>query len=97
MWKQRDDLWFSLTMGQSESIKKELPSQADQIFGTIFGQCIGDAIGLLTEFMTKAEAEKVFNVRPITLSFNVVLNSFRIILGDGLVVRSLPRRVLVYI
>lgn len=47
-------------MGQSESIKKELPSQADQIFGTIFGQCIGDAIGLLTEFMTKAEAEKYY-------------------------------------
>ncbi|XP_073229532.1 uncharacterized protein [Porites lutea] len=28
----------------------------DHILGTIYGNCIGDAIGLLTEFMTKKEA-----------------------------------------
>lgn len=31
----------------------------DQIRATIYGQCIGDAIGLLTEFMSKEDAFKV--------------------------------------
>ena len=31
----------------------------DRILGTIYGNCIGDAIGLLTEFMTKKEAMHV--------------------------------------
>ena len=31
----------------------------DQIKGVIYGNCIGDAIGLLTEFMTKAQARMV--------------------------------------
>ena len=32
---------------------------ADQIEATVLGQCIGDTIGLLTEFMIKEEAKKV--------------------------------------
>ena len=31
----------------------------DQIKGILYGNCIGDAIGLLTEFMNKREAEEV--------------------------------------
>ena len=31
----------------------------DQIKGVLYGNCIGDAIGLLTEFMDKNEAQKV--------------------------------------
>ena len=36
--------------------KKDL---VDRIKGVIYGNCIGDAIGLLTEFMTKSKAAKV--------------------------------------
>ncbi|KAM7442122.1 hypothetical protein ABFA07_008861 [Porites harrisoni] len=32
----------------------------DHILGTIYGNCIGDAIGLLTEFMTKKEAMHIY-------------------------------------
>lgn len=35
----------------------ELPDQ--QIKAVIYGQCVGDAIGLLTEFLTKKDAKKV--------------------------------------
>ena len=31
----------------------------DQILGTIYGNCIGDAIGLMTEFLNKEQACKV--------------------------------------
>ena len=37
----------------------------DQILATIYGQCVGDAIGLLTEFMTKEEAKEViYFIKP---------------------------------
>ena len=36
--------------------KKDL---VDHIKGVIYGNCIGDAIGLLTEFMSKSEAAHV--------------------------------------
>ncbi|WP_232220112.1 ADP-ribosylglycohydrolase family protein [Prevotella falsenii] len=32
----------------------------DKIYGTFFGQAIGDALGLATEFMTKAEAQEKY-------------------------------------
>lgn len=36
----------------------------ERIRAAIYGQCIGDAIGLLTEFMTHAQASKVRNTYP---------------------------------
>lgn len=47
---------FLLLYLQQEGIAKPL---ADQILVTIYGQCVGDALGLLTEFMCKEEAKKV--------------------------------------
>jgi len=38
------------------------PDTVDRILATIYGQCIGDAIGLLTEFLTKREAELVRHI-----------------------------------
>ena len=38
----------------NSSLSKEV--LLDRIRGTIYGNCIGDAIGLLTEFMSKKEA-----------------------------------------
>ncbi|CAH1264864.1 Hypp3077 [Branchiostoma lanceolatum] len=32
----------------------------ERLYGTIYGQCIGDAVGLLTEFMTKKQAAQVY-------------------------------------
>ena len=31
----------------------------NHVIGTLYGHCMADAIGLLTEFMTKQEAEQV--------------------------------------
>lgn len=38
----------------------EVESRSDQIRATLYGQCVGDAIGLLTEFLTKKDAQKVY-------------------------------------
>lgn len=35
----------------------------DHIKGVIYGNCIGDAIGLLTEFMSKSEAAHIYGVK----------------------------------
>lgn len=37
----------------------EMKDLVDHIKGVIYGNCIGDAIGLLTEFMSKSEAAHV--------------------------------------
>eukprot|EP00795_Rhopilema_esculentum_P012957 gene12957-3720_t len=47
-------------MGQFESKQHGFEGIVSHIYGTIYGQCIGDAIGLLTEFMIKAEAKKYY-------------------------------------
>lgn len=39
--------------------KQPSPETIDRILATIYGQCIGDAIGLLTEFLSKDEAKMV--------------------------------------
>ena len=41
---------------ESKFEKKDL---VDHVKGVIYGNCIGDAIGLLTEFMSKSEAAHV--------------------------------------
>ncbi|CAC5424615.1 unnamed protein product [Mytilus coruscus] len=45
--------------GDSETASHNQPSPEtmDRILATIYGQCIGDAIGLLTEFLSKSEAK----------------------------------------
>ena len=47
----------------------------DQMLATIYGQAVGDAIGLLTEFMTKEEAIEVipYNNQIFFLNFFVSL------------------------
>ncbi|XP_060079756.1 ADP-ribosylarginine hydrolase Tri1-like [Ylistrum balloti] len=55
---QEDDAKMSQTFG-----KKTLDINNDtvqRILGTIFGQCAGDALGLLTEFLTKKECEMYY-------------------------------------
>lgn len=39
----------------------------DHIRATLYGNAIGDVIGLLTEFMVKAEAKKVGNAKCIKM------------------------------
>lgn len=41
----------------------ELPDQ--QIKAVIYGQCVGDAIGLLTEFLTKKDAKKYYKKKKL--------------------------------
>ena len=40
----------------------------DRIKGVIYGNCIGDAIGLLTEFLDKEEAQRVNGVQNFKLN-----------------------------
>ena len=44
---------------QEEATSHSKPALVDQIKGVLYGNCIGDAIGLLTEFMDKREAKHV--------------------------------------
>ena len=51
---------FKTTQSNDDSyINQSLLDLEDQIRATIYGHCIGDAIGLLTEFMSKNEAYQV--------------------------------------
>ena len=38
---------------------KDLGGLEEQMLATIYGNCVGDAIGLLSEFMSKDTANKV--------------------------------------
>ncbi|KAI8503647.1 hypothetical protein Bbelb_186180 [Branchiostoma belcheri] len=42
----------------------------DKVYGTIYGQCTGDAIGLLTEFMDKRRAHQYYQ-RPLEYDMKV--------------------------
>ncbi|KAH9488680.1 hypothetical protein Btru_042156 [Bulinus truncatus] len=48
----------------------------DQILATLYGQCVGDAIGLLTEFLTKDEAKKYYGRRPKKLEYSQKIPDF---------------------
>uniref|UniRef100_A0A0B7BD36 ADP-ribosylglycohydrolase n=1 Tax=Arion vulgaris TaxID=1028688 RepID=A0A0B7BD36_9EUPU len=49
---------------------------ADQILATIYGQCVGDALGLLTEFMSKKEAKKYYGNKPRNLEYSQKVPDF---------------------
>ncbi|XP_033745095.1 ADP-ribosyl-[dinitrogen reductase] glycohydrolase-like [Pecten maximus] len=58
---------------QTDLIKKTLNVNSDtvnRILGTIFGQCVGDAIGLLTEFLTKKECKEHYKAMKKELEFS---------------------------
>ncbi|KAK3704244.1 hypothetical protein RRG08_062391 [Elysia crispata] len=46
----------------------------DQMLATIYGQAVGDAIGLLTEFMTKDEAIEAYGKKPKMLLYSQKVN-----------------------
>lgn len=43
----------------------------DQIRATLYGQCVGDAIGLLTEFLTKKDAKKVYKHKNLEYGMKI--------------------------
>lgn len=55
----KEDDCAKVAHAQTISAKQESKDLVDQIKGVIYGNCIGDAIGLLTEFMSKDMAKKV--------------------------------------
>lgn len=57
----------------SQTQTKLTETQKDKILGLIFGQALGDAYGLSTEFMTKEEVEKVYKDQTISFE-NYVRN-----------------------
>jgi len=40
-------------------LRREVHRTYDRIYATVYGQCVGDALGLLTEGLTKDEIKKV--------------------------------------
>ena len=48
---------FSLHIFQVR--RREFHRAYDRIYATLYGHCVGDAIGLLTEGLTKEEVKKV--------------------------------------
>ncbi|GFR87266.1 ADPribosylglycohydrolase superfamily protein [Elysia marginata] len=48
----------------------------DQMLATIYGQCVGDALGLLTEFMTKDEAKECYGKKPKMLLYSQKVPDF---------------------
>ncbi|KAK3596758.1 hypothetical protein CHS0354_038757 [Potamilus streckersoni] len=47
---------------QGDEPQRDLHQLEEQIRATIYGQCMGDAIGLLTEFMSKEEAREHYGM-----------------------------------
>lgn len=50
---------------------EEIESRSGQIRATIYGQCTGDAIGLLTEFMTQEEAKQNYKEKELEYRMKV--------------------------
>ena len=68
-------------MSTNSSLKKEV--LMDRIKATIYGNCIGDAIGLLTEFMTKKEAIDVsFSISFLLVHQQVDKRFFKTVLAN---------------
>ncbi|XP_071806736.1 ADP-ribosylarginine hydrolase Tri1-like [Asterias amurensis] len=44
----------------------------DQILGTVYGNCIGDAIGLMTEFLNKEQACKYYSGKHLEYSMKAI-------------------------
>ena len=63
-WKCVLILLTTLVWISNRLSKKEL---IDKIKGTIYGNCLGDAVGLATEFMTKEYAMRSYK-RPLSFS-----------------------------
>ena len=42
--------------------RREVHRAYDRIYATLYGHCIGDAIGLLTEGLTRADVKKVYRL-----------------------------------
>jgi len=57
----------SLTMLAWNSNRLSKMELVDKIKGTIYGNCLGDAVGLATEFMTKEYAMRSYK-RPLSFS-----------------------------
>lgn len=49
---------------------------ADRIKATVYGQCVGDAIGLLTEFLSKREAKIYYGKNKKHLEYNLKIPDF---------------------
>lgn len=62
---------FALPQQEVTSDVSQMTSWERHVRGTIVGNCAGDAIGLSTEFMTKAEAQ----VRARDISFTLQIIS----------------------
>ncbi|XP_033106592.1 uncharacterized protein LOC117108617 isoform X2 [Anneissia japonica] len=62
-------------MGQQHSYSTNFKSEClkDHVLGTIYGNCIGDAIGLLTEFMNKEQAAKEYPNKPLEYSSKTLI------------------------
>ncbi|GFO06438.1 adpribosylglycohydrolase superfamily protein [Plakobranchus ocellatus] len=60
--------------GDSSSREEKLIK--DQMLATIYGQCVGDAIGLLTEFLTKEEAKEYYGRKPKMLLYSQKVPDF---------------------
>lgn len=55
----------------------------NQIKGVLYGNCIGDAIGLLTEFMNKREAEKIYGSSLLMQNFGTTNLEYNQKRNDG--------------
>ncbi|XP_078679053.1 uncharacterized protein LOC144914764 [Branchiostoma floridae x Branchiostoma belcheri] len=55
-------------MGTASHVRMDV--DLDKVYGTIYGQCTGDAIGLLTEFMDKRKAHQYYQ-RPLEYHMKV--------------------------
>ncbi|KAL5015329.1 hypothetical protein ScPMuIL_009599 [Solemya velum] len=56
-------------MGTTSAAQEQVPADNERALATIYGQCVGDAIGLLTEFLSKKEAKTYYGSVRKALEF----------------------------